>query len=437
MARTLRDSKIETREQRLKLKARRKPYWRSMFQGAAIGYRRTKNNGTWVFRRYVGDQRYSEEIIGTADDFADADGVTVLTYQQAHQQAADRFKQMQAERRGVTRNQHLTVNDVVQHYLDDYRMRGKSIRNTEIAIKAHIAPTLGDERVRELTPAKIEKWLHGLVKQPVRRRKGRKVKRTRAEKKPVQTVSRTISDGDQLRARKATANRIYAILKAALNFGFKHGEIPDDAAWRRVRPFRCVDSPSIRFLLPGQIKLLLNACSGAFRTLVEAALLTGCRYNELATLQCSDFIDENAQLTIRGVNSKNRKSRHVYLTKEGTRFFENLTAGKQDNELIFRPENSPQWSKSLQVRRLAAACKAAKIDPPISFHDLRHTYASSLAMRGVPLQVIAEALGHADTRITQRHYAHLLPSYVADTIRANVPEIGVTSGNVRKIKVKA
>jgi hypothetical protein len=48
-----------------------------------------------------------------------------------------------------------------------------------------------------------------------------------------------------------------------------------------------------------------------------------------------------------------------------------------------------------------------------------------LAMRGVPMGVIAEQLGHADTRMTEKHYAHLAPSYVADTIRANFPTLGI------------
>jgi hypothetical protein len=38
--------------------------------------------------------------------------------------------------------------------------------------------------------------------------------------------------------------------------------------------------------------------------------------------------------------------------------------------------------------------------------------------------VIAAQLGHSDTRMTERHYAHLAPSYVADTIRAALPEFG-------------
>ena len=55
----------------------------------------------------------------------------------------------------------------------------------------------------------------------------------------------------------------------------------------------------------------------------------------------------------------------------------------------------------------------------------RHAHGSTLAMRGVPMGVIAEQLGHADTRMTAKHYAHLAPSYVADTIRANFPTLGI------------
>ena len=62
----------------------------------------------------------------------------------------------------------------------------------------------------------------------------------------------------------------------------------------------------------------------------------------------------------------------------------------------------------------------------MTFHVLRHTHASQLAMRGVPMAVIARQLGHADTRMTEKHYAHLAPNYVADTIRANFPNLGIS-----------
>jgi integrase len=71
------------------------------------------------------------------------------------------------------------------------------------------------------------------------------------------------------------------------------------------------------------------------------------------------------------------------------------------------------------------ACDRAKISPAIGFHILRHTYASRLAMKGAPLTVIAEQLGHADTRVTHKHYAHLASSYVAETVRAAFTSLGI------------
>jgi integrase len=83
------------------------------------------------------------------------------------------------------------------------------------------------------------------------------------------------------------------------------------------------------------------------------------------------------------------------------------------------------WGKSDQSRFMREACATAENTPAISFHDLRHTYGSRLAMRGVPMGVIAVQLGHADTRMTERHYAHLAPSYVADTVRAAFGPLGI------------
>jgi hypothetical protein len=50
------------------------------------------------------------------------------------------------------------------------------------------------------------------------------------------------------------------------------------------------------------------------------------------------------------------------------------------------------------------------------------------------MAVIAEALGHADTRMTEKHYAHLRPSYVATTIRENLPTFGIKGDNVRQLR---
>ena len=53
--------------------------------------------------------------------------------------------------------------------------------------------------------------------------------------------------------------------------------------------FRAVDAPVVRYFSHKEITRLLNACEGAFRDLVHAALLTGCRYGELCQLKVVDY----------------------------------------------------------------------------------------------------------------------------------------------------
>ena len=61
-----------------------------------------------------------------------------------------------------------------------------------------------------------------------------------------------------------------------------------------------------------------------------------------------------------------------------------------------RDQLGSPWEPRGRVRSMREACRRAKIKPEISFHVLRHTHGSALAMKGVPMGVIAEQLGHAD-----------------------------------------
>jgi integrase len=140
-------------------------------------------------------------------------------------------------------------------------------------------------------------------------------------------------------------------------------------------------------------------------------------------MQAADFNPDAGVVTVHA--SKANKPRHVTLTDEGHAHFSALTAGKAPNDPIFVRADGGLWGASHQRRPMLDASKRAKIAPAISFHILRHTYGATLAMRGVPMAVIAEQLGHADTRMTEKHYAHLAPSYVGSTIRAHFPTLGL------------
>jgi len=85
---------------------------------------------------------------------------------------------------------------------------------------------------------------------------------------------------------------------------------------------------------------------------------------------------------------------------------------------------------------MAAACEAAGL-PHIGFHQLRHTYASWLVNRGVAFKIVAEQLGHTSTRMVELHYGHLAPSYIADTVRAAFPALGIVDEpKTAKLKIR-
>lgn len=217
------------------------------------------------------------------------------------------------------------------------------------------------------------------------------------------------------RRRRATANRVLTVLKAALNYARAAGKVQTDAAWEQVKPFKGADMPKVRYLSEAEYVRLLNACPDDLRCLVTGALMTGMRYGEIARLRVADFDADGGFVTV--AMSKGGKARVVALPEDGQAFFKQITAGQPAGALIFARDGGSAWGKSYQCRPLKEACANAKITPAASFHILRHTYASRLAMNGMPMPVIAAQLGHEGTRMTERHYAHLGPSYVADMVR--------------------
>jgi integrase len=231
------------------------------------------------------------------------------------------------------------------------------------------------------------------------------------------------NDHDAIRRRRASANRTLTVLKAALNRAWREGRIASDGPWRRVEPFEDADAARIRYLTVAEAMRLLNASEGDFRRLAQAALVTGARYGELAALRTSDFNRDSGTIHVR--TSKSGKGRHIVLNDEGMSLFESLVAGKSGDALLLAKDDGSAWNPSRQARPMADACERAKIKPAVSFHILRHTWASLAVMAGAPLMVVARNLGHSDTRMVEKHYGHLAPSYIADAIRAAAPKFGI------------
>jgi integrase len=415
MARTVRNAKIDTRSGRAKLVVRSEPYWTVVSAGCAIGYRRGKIGGSWVARWRAKDGTQHYEKLGAADDTCPADDFTILSYAQVQERARAYFERKVREERGELQPSRgpYTVADAMRDYFRAQRRKGaKGADKDELSANARILPELGCLEVSRLSTQRLRRWHEDLAATP-------KLVRTGAHATQRRTKAIDEGDSDAVRSRRSTANRVLTILKAALNLAYHDGRVPSDDAWRKVKPFKAVDSAKVRYLSPDECRRLLRACPPDFARLARAALLTGCRYGELIRLKVSDV--QLAIGTLHIGDSKSGKPRHVVLTAEGVEHFREVIADRPPSALVFLKSSGGPWKASQQARPIAVASKAAGIEPPATFHVLRHTHGSALAMAGAPMGVIARQLGHADTRITERHYAHLAPSYVADTIRASLP----------------
>ena len=358
---------------------------------------------------------YLKTVVGMADDVLDADGVSVLTFSQAQDKARKWFADQVGLQAGAgTRRGGYRVRDAMEDYRAWFTIHRRGLSQLNYVIDGHIIPELGHLDTNKLAPARIRTFHEKLASTPVRLR-------TRAGEE--QRYREAPQTEGEWRQRKASANKILNMLKAALNRTYDEGKIARDDAWRRVKPFREVNVPRVRYLTAEECRNLIKACAPEFAPLVRGAILTGCRYGELTHMTAGDLNAEAGRLWVG--TSKNGKGRHVVLTEETLTFFAALVKDKADCDLIFTRKNGQAWGRSHQHRRLVEACKAAEVEPVISFHILRHTHASHLAMNDAPLAVIARQLGHSDTRMAEKHYAHLSTDYISDTIRKSFPKIGL------------
>ncbi len=423
MAKATRDAKLETRTARASLRMDHEPYWRLISEGLYLGYRKGRRGGKWLMRQYI-QGKYQKRVLGLADDHRDSNGIDVLTYFEAQDKARKLADQAVKIEAGIPAGPY-TVEDAINDYLAWAKMNNTGFKQAEYNAKAYILPILGKKRVDELTTREIRKWHEGIASSPPR---------LRSSKFGEQKFGSLPDDDlDAKRRRKATANRVLTILKAALTRAWEEEKVKNDHAWRKVKPFKNVDAAGVRYLSTTECKRLINVCEPDFRQLVQAALYTGARYGSLIKMRCHDYNGDAGSIHIK--KPKSGRSFHIPLTNEGQAFFEAVTAGRPGLDVIFLKNDGSPWAQSQQHRRIREACDLAKIHPRISFHHLRHSYGSLLAMRNVSIQTIATAMGHADTRMTHRHYAHLSPGHVAKEIRKNLPSFGkARRNNVRVIR---
>jgi integrase len=179
-----------------------------------------------------------------------------------------------------------------------------------------------------------------------------------------------------------------------------------------------VGPQDFRFLTFEEALDLIDRCTPQWRHMVLFALNTGLRIGELLALRWENFDASNLVIRVRfsdwqGIVGapKSGKVRDIPLNTLAQKA--SLNTDKL-GELIFFHNNGTAYTYRQANYRLEKACRGTKL-LGTQLHCIRHTFASHLAMGGVPLKAIQDLLGHSSQVMTER-YAHLSPHVLKEAV---------------------
>jgi integrase len=238
---------------------------------------------------------------------------------------------------------------------------------------------------------------------------------------PIHTL--TVEVLDQYRALRlgekvgpATINREMATLKHALSKAVEW-KLLRKALREELTAIKKYQEPSGRLrYLSGQPEAdrLLSCCEDLLKPIVLTALHTGMRKEEILSLTW-DAVDMTHGF-IRLNQTKNGTARALPFNETLWTLFSGLK-NRQDMAFVFHDALGRRYN---DIRHpFDRACEQAGMTN-FHFHDLRHTFASWLIMRGVPLATVSNLLGHTSPTMTLR-YAHLSPKHLTSAVRVLDP----------------
>lgn len=165
------------------------------------------------------------------------------------------------------------------------------------------------------------------------------------------------------------------------------------------------------FLMPEEVKALIETCEEHIRPIVTVAVHTGMRWGEVSRLTWERVDLENGTALL--PETKNYEDREVPLNQSAREAIAGLAAGSKEGFVFINPKTAEPFDTIRSPFK--RALKAAGITRSFSFHGLRHTAASLMVMAGVDLRTVGEILGHKSFAMTMR-YAHLAPNHLKASV---------------------
>ncbi len=360
--------------------------------------------GAYYARWRTPDGRRLNRRLGPKRTPGGADGLT-------RSQAEQAFRRIQAAEAAARPSERdavpeiVTVDQATELLRDRLTIEGARLsyrQNCESMQRVHISPTLGKRKVGAVSTQDIERLARAMLARG---------------------------------STPKTVRNVITFLHAVFALAVKNGWAPANPVADAARPRRGRDGdadPDLQFLTLMELAAVIDVIPDhivdrdtlgpVLRLVILAAGSTGLRQSELLGLGWRD-VDMRAQRIrvrnawVRYEHSGEGKSdlstrRSVpmtdHLAVELAKWRLRTVFGDGEDLVFAHPELGVPLDRTKVTRRFQAACVEAGVRK-IRFHDLRHTFATTLAASGVPLRTIQEYLGHADLKTTQI-YAHYAPS---------------------------
>ncbi len=372
------------------------------------------SEGNWVAQIYV-------------------NGKKVRKYAQSEKAANEKLRLLRQEMPSTApaMSRSLTVvqllDDWAQHSLPVSGVKDSTMQTYRSLITSPLKPTLGDVRLADFTPREAERWLQRL---DAFRSKDRHPKPTKTNPDPKPIPGKPLS--------QSTKRQAFAVLSLALKTAVRDGLIPDNPLDHVTRPRKT--RTQVRVMTGDEVEQLLSAettSKSFYFPLIVFVANTGVRIGEALALRWQDVNLDGATVTItRGslpddastktpagvrtvplvpdvvnaLRAQQRRQREARLK---------MGSGWKDTEdLVFTTGEGTPVDAHNARRTLRAALKAAGLPQDRPWHTMRHSLATRLLNRGVPMPVVTQIIGHASIRTTVDIYGHAEPAINAEALSA-------------------
>lgn len=273
-----------------------------------------------------------------------------------------------------------------------------TVYEKRMALKNHLVPAFGKRKLDTIGPAEIERF--------------------KAEK---------LASG----LDKKSVNNLLCVLRKLLNLAVEYGKL---AHAPKVKALKA-EHKAYRFLDFEEMERFLAASEPQWKPLLVTALKTGLRVGELLALKWEDLDLVAGRLVVRRTlwrklegPPKGGRSREVPLSDLAIATLK--THRHLRGPYVFCEADGARLNHNRVKELVPRTCKRAGLAKRLTTHDLRHTFASHLVMRGVSLKAVQELLGHSTIEMTMR-YAHLSPEVNREAVKLlDGPPEAPSNGNL-------